>query len=95
MRPNRVKVWLIVKSRLTGAGSGDFARERCRFRVEYVAWQRKQESLEDGKISRRVIREVGPVNDKTTDDSLSTTYSCGLRDSHPKLNYFSTYATAK
>ena len=34
---------------VTGAGSSDFAREKCGRRVEYIAWQRKRESPEDVK----------------------------------------------
>ena len=40
----------------TGAGSSDFAREKCGRRVEYIAWQRKRESLKDAKTTRTVAQ---------------------------------------
>ena len=42
----------------TGAGSSDFAREKCGRRVEYIAWQRKRESLKDAKTTRAVVRRI-------------------------------------
>jgi hypothetical protein len=57
----------------TGAGSSDFAREKCGRRVEYVP------GSENGRVSRTQKQlvpwfvescKVGPINGETTDDSL-------------------------
>jgi hypothetical protein len=74
---------------VTKAEASDFARERCSRRAEYIAWQRKRDSL-------TVVHQVtqgNPINGGTTNNSFIDRIflwcSQALRDFHLKPNYFS------